>query len=111
IRDRAVRPGQRLAGTGDTEGRHVVVLGGDGQVGTAYLAPGRAQAVEGLRAGDLVHDVQVDEEQIGLALSAAHHVGVPDLLRERARCAAHAVHLLRSLAWGYRACLDLHLTI
>src|ERR1700734_2937150 len=58
---------------------------------------GGAQAVEGLGAGDLVHEVQVDEEQGWLALLAAHHMGVPDLLRERARRAAHAVHLLRLL--------------
>jgi hypothetical protein len=60
-----------------------VVLGGDGQVGTAHLAVGRAQPVERLRAGDLVQEVKVDVEQIGLALCAAHHVGVPDFLGER----------------------------
>ncbi len=97
VRDRAVRAGQRHARAGDAGRRNVVVLGGDGQVRAAYLAAGRAQAVEGLRAGDLVDEVQVDEEQFWLALLAAHHMGVPDLLRERARRAAHAVHLLRLL--------------
>src|ERR1035441_5308984 len=70
-------------GAGDPGGRHVVVLGGDGQVGTAYLAVGRAQPVERLRAGHLVQEVEVDIEEVGLARRATHHVGVPDLLGER----------------------------
>jgi hypothetical protein len=72
-------------------GRDVVVLGGEGQVRPAHLTPGGAQAVEGLGAGDLVHEVQVDEEQVWLTLGAADDVRVPDLLRQRARRAAHAV--------------------
>src|SRR6202035_3259659 len=100
VGDRAVRAGERHARAGNAGRRNVVVLGGDGQVRAAYLAAGRAQAVEGLRARDLVDEVQVDEEQVWLALLAAHHVGVPDLLRERARRAAHAVHLLRLLIRG-----------
>src|SRR3954447_360788 len=62
--------------------RHVVVLGGDGEVGTSYDATGRAQPVEGLWAGDLVDQVQVDVEQVRLVVGGAHEVGVPDLLRE-----------------------------
>ena len=90
-------PVQRHARAGDAGRRDVVVLGGYGQVLAAYLAAGRAQAVEGLRARDLVDEVQVDEEQVWLAVGAAHHMGVPDFLRERARRAAHAAHLLRLL--------------
>ena len=67
VGDRAVRAGERHAGAGDAGRRHVVVLGGDGQVRAAYLAARRAQAVEGLRARDLVDEVQVDEEQVWLA--------------------------------------------
>ena len=41
-------------------GRHVVVGGGERAVGPADLAAGQPQAVEGLRARDLVDEVQVD---------------------------------------------------
>src|SRR5580704_2674306 len=92
VGDRAAGSGQGHAGTGDAGGRHVVVLGSDGQVGPAYLAVGRAQPVEGLRAGDLVDEVEVDIEQVGLAFRATHHVGVPDLLGERT---AHHAHYFR----------------
>src|SRR5699024_1690784 len=80
----------RHAGAGDARGGHVVVLGGDGQLGVAYRAVGQPEAVEGLRAGDLVHQVQVDVEQIGFPLGAAHQVGVPYFLGQRA---AHRAHL------------------
>ncbi len=83
--------GGRDAGTGDPGGRHVVVFGGDGQVGAPHLAAGRPQPVERLRAGHLVQQVKVDIEQVGLALRAAHHVGVPDFLGERT--AHHALSL------------------
>ena len=58
------RVGDRLV---PVEGRDVVVLGGQGEVGTAHLPSGEPQAVEGLRAGDLVDEVEVDVEQVGLA--------------------------------------------
>ena len=61
-------------------GRGVVVLGRERQVGPPDPAAGGTQAVEGLRAGHLVQQVQVDEEQIRLALGGSHDVGVPDLL-------------------------------
>ena len=61
----------------------VVVGGGDGEVGPAHPAAGQADAVEGLRAGDLVDEVEIDVEQVGLARRAAHHVAVPHLLGER----------------------------
>jgi hypothetical protein len=69
-------------------GGDVVVLGGEGEVRAAHGAAGQAQAVEGLRAGDLVDEVQVDVDEVRLALGAADDVGVPDLLGERAphRC-------------------------
>ena len=53
--------------------------------------PAVAQAVEGLRAGDLVHEVQVDVEQVGLAVGPADDVRVPDLLRQ---CATHRALLI-----------------
>ena len=64
----------------DSDGRHVVVLGGDGEVGPANLPPSQAQAVEGLRAGDLVHQVQVDIENVGFTLGPVDDVCVPHLL-------------------------------
>ena len=78
IRDRLV----------DVQRRGVVVLRGDGQVGPTHRTPGQTQPLEGLRARHLVHQVQVDVEQIrgaggALALAAHHHVFVPDLLGQR----------------------------
>ena len=55
--------GDRLVDVGR---RDVVVLGGDGQLGPADAPPGQAQPLERLRAGDLVDEVEVDVEQVGL---------------------------------------------
>src|SRR5690606_37203607 len=66
-------------------GRGVVVLGGDRQVGATHRAPREPEPLEGLRARDLVHEVQVDEEQVGSAvLAAAHEVRLPDLFCQSA---------------------------
>ena len=70
----------------DVEGRGVVILGRDGEVEAPHLAAGLAEAVEGLRAGHLVQQVQIDEEEVGLAFGAPDDVVVPDLLRE---CPTH----------------------
>jgi hypothetical protein len=59
--------GDRLV---DGEGRRVVVLGRDRQIGTADRAARQAEPVERLRARDLVDEVQVDVDQIGLAVLA-----------------------------------------
>jgi hypothetical protein len=59
-------------------GRRVVVGGGEGLVRAAELAAGQAQAVEGLRRGDLVDQVQVDVDQPRRNL-----VGLPDLVEHR----------------------------
>ena len=85
------RVGDRAVSSRAERSWDVVVLGGDGQVGAAHLRLASAQAVERLRAGDLVEQVKVDVEQVGLAFGAAHDVGVPDLLGER------TAHRLRSL--------------
>ena len=58
------RVGDRLV---DVERRDVVVLGGDRQIGPANRAAGQPQSVESLRTGDLVDEVQVDVDEIGLA--------------------------------------------
>ena len=58
------RVGDRLV---DVDRRHVVVLGGDREIGSAHRAAGEPQTVEGLRAGDLVDEVQIDVDEVGLA--------------------------------------------
>src|SRR5262249_48829172 len=59
-------------------------LGRDRQVGPADRPARHPEPVERLRAGHLVHQVEVDIQQVGLAVGAAHHMGVPDLARQRA---------------------------
>jgi hypothetical protein len=56
-----------------------VVGHGDGLVGRAHGAARHAQPFEGLRAGDLVHEVAVDIEQAGAVLGLVREMGVPDL--------------------------------
>ena len=68
-------PGHRVGDRQlDVDGGHVVVLGGQREVGPAHRPAGQTQPVERLRAGHLVDQVQVDVEQVGLALAAVHHV-------------------------------------
>ena len=63
-----------------------MVLGRERQVGPADGATGEAEPVEGLGAGDLVEEVEVDVEEVGLPLGATDDVCVPDLLGE---CPCH----------------------
>ena len=76
----ADRVGDRTRGGGD-----VVVHGGHGEVGPADGAAVQPEALEGLRAGDLVHEVEVDVEDVGLAVGAVNDVAVPDLLSQGPR--------------------------
>ena len=90
-------PGQRLdldaaflvldAELAVRRGRHVVVDDGQRLFGMAHLAAGQAQALEGLRAGHLVHEVAVDVEQAGAVVLAVDDVVVENLVVEGARCA------------------------
>ena len=73
------RVGDRLVDVGR---RHVVVFGGDRQVGAAHATARQPEAVEGLGAGHLVHEVEVDVQQVGFAGCGVHDVSVPDLLRQ-----------------------------
>ncbi|MBG9887278.1 hypothetical protein ABE10_12215, partial [Bacillus toyonensis] len=76
IRDRLV----------DVERRGVVVFGRDRQVQAAQGPPLGPQPVERLRTRHLVQEVEVDVDEIGLAvLSFDDEVVVPDLLGERTR--------------------------
>ena len=85
--------GDRLV---DVDGGDVVVLGGDRQVGSAHGATGQPQPIEGLRAGDLVDEVQIDVDEIGFARGAlagagGHDVVGPNLLGHGAGCVGHDV--------------------
>ena len=84
----------------DVDRGDVVVLGRQGEIGAAYDASGRPQGVECLGARDLVDEVEVDIEEIRLALGAAHDVRVPDLLCQRL---AH-VHSFGEWAKGNDEC-------
>ena len=76
--------------------RHVVVDDGEGALGLADLAVGQAQALEGLRAGDLVNEMAVDIEEAGAVLLLGDEMLVPDLVVEGARFGlAHGSVLLR----------------
>ena len=82
--------GNRLV---DVQRGGVVVLGGDGEVRAAQRAAGQPEALEGLRRGHLVDQVEVDEEKVGLgvgsfAFALAHHVRVPDFLGQ---CLCHGL--------------------
>ena len=68
--------------------------------GRRTVRPGHAQPVEGLRGGDLVHQVQVDEEDVGAVVAAVDDVGVPDFLAERARGLAERARGLAERAGG-----------
>jgi hypothetical protein len=69
----------------DLQGRRVVVLGGDREVEPAHRSALGAQAIEGLRARHLVHEVQVDVDEVGFAVLALDdEVVVPDLLGQGA---------------------------
>src|SRR5581483_2300500 len=70
-----------------TVGGYVVVHGGQRAVGTADLAAGQPQALECLRAGHLVHQVQVDVDE-----AVGDLVGLPDLVEQ---ALGHACQLLR----------------
>ena len=53
--------------------------------GRRSLRPGHAQALEGLRAGDLVQQMAVDVEDARPVREPLHDVAVPDLVEQRAR--------------------------
>ena len=82
--------GDRLV---DVRGRNVVILCRQREIGTAHGTTGVAQAVEGLRARHLMDEVQIDVQQVRLAVGTSNDVRIPDLLRQ---CASHRT--LRSIA-------------
>ena len=60
-----------------------VIDGGERAVGPRHLPPARAKRVECLRRGDLVNEVQADEELRLAGRQRADGVKVPDLLEQR----------------------------
>ncbi len=69
-------------GTGLAVGRDDVIDGGDGPLGVGDRQSAFAEHREGLRAGDLVHEMQPDEELRLPARQVANGVEVPDLVEE-----------------------------
>ena len=65
-------------------GRHVVVDHGQRLARLAHLAAGHAQALEGLRARDLMDEVAVDVEKARPVILLIDDVVVPDLVIEGA---------------------------
>ena len=78
-------------------GRRGVIRGGDGALGMAHAQAAASKTLEGLRAGDLVHEVEVDAEDRGSPGLLVDDMVVPDLLDECARRACGARHA-RSVA-------------
>ncbi len=70
----------------DVERRRVVVFGRDREIGgAAHRTTRHAEPVERLRARDLVHEVQVDVDEVGSAVFAlGDEMVVPDLLSQSA---------------------------
>ena len=75
-----IRIGLRAIG-----GRDVVIDHGERLFGRADLAPGRAQAFEGLRRGHFMDEVAVDIEQAGAVIGVVNQMVVPDLVVECGR--------------------------
>src|SRR5207247_4287046 len=82
---------------GVVTGRDVVIHRREGQVGTPHRAAGQPERLERLGRGDLVHEVQIDVEEVGQALCAARDMALPDLVEERQ---PHASTLARVPARG-----------
>jgi hypothetical protein len=62
-----------------------VIDGSHRAVGAAQRAPGHAQAVERLRAGDFMHQVKIDVQDRGFVRGFNDEVLMPDFLEQGAR--------------------------
>ena len=77
------RLGQLVAeGPRTVVGRHDVVHRGEGALGVQHLEAALAQHLEGLRRGDLVDEVQADEELILARRQGGDLVQVPHLVQK-----------------------------
>src|SRR6185437_8139388 len=72
-----------LVGDRTCGGRDVVIHRRDREVRAADGSAVQAQRIEGLRAGHLVHEMQVDVEEVRLPVVATDDVALPHLLCER----------------------------
>ena len=72
-------------------GRHIVVDDGKRPFRMTHAAAGKAQSLEGLRAGHFVHEVAVDVEQAGAVILPVDQMVVENLVVKGARC-AHGFH-------------------
>ena len=61
-------------------GRDVVVLRREGEIRPTHLTTAEAKSLERLRRRHLMHEVEVDVQQVRLSHRAADQVFVPDLL-------------------------------
>ncbi len=73
------RVGDRLE---DVERRGVVILSRQCQIRTAHLTPSKPEALKCLRARDLVHEMQIDVEQVRFTFCCTYDVRVPDFLAQ-----------------------------
>ena len=82
-----------------------MVFGRDRQIEAEQAPPLAPQAIESLRARDLVHEVQVDVDEVGFAVLAFDdEVVVPDLLGQGARAIGdRCAHVGLVLQMGVRA--------
>ena len=71
-------------------GRDVVIHRRERQIRPPHPPVGEPQAVESLRRGDLVDQVQIDEDDGGLALGLGHEMALPDPLEQGLCHANHA---------------------
>ena len=72
---------------GDTRGpvgcRDIVVRHGQDGTGAPWRASRQAQALEGLRRGDLVYQVPVDVQQCRTVIVLADEMGIPEFVIQR----------------------------
>ena len=66
----------------DVQRGSVVILSRQGEIRTAHPSTIHPQTLEGLRARNLVHQVQVDVEQVGFTIDSAYDMRIPNLLSE-----------------------------
>ncbi len=92
---RRLRVGDALRAVG---GLDVVIDHGERLLRRAHFAAGQAQALEGLRARHLVHEVTVDVEEAGAVRLRVDEMVVPDLVVEGARRHAKRYSVLVSAA-------------
>ena len=84
-----LRLGERI-GHRPVLGRDVVIHRRERQIGPPDLPAGEPETVEGLGRGDLVDQVQIDEEDGRLPLGLGHEMPLPDALEQRLRHSDHA---------------------